>query len=115
MSLMDRFNKMSAGVRGVLLIIVTYLVTIGIAICNILFAITFLIDTHRCSTLGQAMVMLWIATAILFFISVVVVGVVGRKIIPRRDGCLAAVVVHVIALLVSYIVIAFGLLVAFNC
>ena len=65
--------------------------------------------------MSQALVVMWIIIAVVFLISVIVVGVVAQKIDPGFAVRFAIVTLFGIALLVSYIVIAFGLLVLFNC
>ena len=109
------FDNMDAPAKGVLLVVGSYIVSIGVACCIISFAIMTLMETHSCSTMGRALVTLWIIIAVVFLTSGVVVGVVGRKIIPSSAGRLAILIGHGAALLASYVVIAFGLLVAFNC
>ena len=112
---MDKPKQLNSGIKGVLLLVGAYILTLGMAICGIFFALIFLVDTHNCSALGDALVNLWIMIAVIFLSSIVVVGVVGRKTLASNMGCLAVVVVYAIALLGSYLFIAFGLLVAFNC
>ena len=65
--------------------------------------------------MSQALVTLWITIAVVFIASVIVVGVVARRVIPSFSGRLVIVVAHGVAMLASYVVIAFGLMVAFNC
>jgi hypothetical protein len=65
--------------------------------------------------MARALAVLWITIAVVFIASVVVVGVVAKKIVPSTPGRVAILVAHGAALLASYLVIAFGLLVAFNC
>jgi hypothetical protein len=50
-----------------------------------------------------------------FITSIVVVRVVAWKVIPGKVGRLAIMAVYSLAMLASYFVIAFGLLVLFNC
>jgi hypothetical protein len=108
-------NQMDARVKGVLLVVGAYIVTIGIAICIISFAIMSLADTHSCSVMGRAMVTLWITIAVEFLASIAVSGVITWRIIPSSAGRLAVVAAQSVALTASYLFIAFGLLVAFNC
>lgn len=111
----DESNQMDARVKGVLLVVGAYVFTIGIAICIISYAIMSLADTHSCSAMSRAMVKLWIAIAVEFLASVAVVGGFSWKVIPSLAGRLATVGVHAAALTASYLFLAFGLLVAFNC
>jgi hypothetical protein len=111
----DSFKKLSATARSFTLVVVAYVITIWLAILIIAFAIISLLGTYRCSTMGQALVVLWITIAVLFLTSAIVVGVVARKIYSRAAGYMAIVAVYGAALLISYIFIAFVLLIAFNC
>ena len=108
-------NNLSTGTKGVLLVVGAYIVTFGVAILIITISLTFLIDTHRCNSMGQALLALWGTTAAVFLVSGIVVGVVAWKIIPSLAGRLVVVGVYGVSLLITYIGIAFGLLVAFNC
>jgi len=108
-------NNLSTGTKGVLLVVGAYIVTFGVAILIITISLTFLIDTHRCNSMGQALLAMWGTTAFVFLVSVIVVGAVAWKIIPNLAGRLVVVGVYGVSLLVTYIGIAFGLLVAFNC
>jgi len=105
----------SSGIKGLLLVIGAFVVTIGVAICIITFAIMLLLETSNCNTMIRAMVTLWITIALVFISSVVLVRVVAWKLISSASGRLAVVVVYGVALLASYFFIAFGLMVAFNC
>ena len=106
---------MSAGAKGGLLVVGAYIVAVLAAILIITISLMFLVDTHRCNAMGQALLTLWGTTAAVFFASVVVVGVIAWKIIPSTAGRLVVMGVHGVLLLVTYIGIAFGLLLAFNC
>ena len=81
----------------------------------IAISLTFLIDTRKCSSLGPSLLALWGTIAVVFLISEIVVGVISWKIMPGTVGRLMVVAVHGVSLLVTYIGIALGLLVAFNC
>jgi hypothetical protein len=65
--------------------------------------------------MNRAVVILWVVIAVLFLASVAVVRIVARRIIPSSAGGLAVVVIHGMVMLASYVVLAFGLLVAFEC
>jgi hypothetical protein len=110
-------NNLSTGIKGVLLVIGAYIVTIIIAIIIIAISISILIATsvNDCNTVGWIMLSLWIIIAALFLVSLLVVGAITRKLIPSKEGRIAALVALGIPLLVSYFFLAFILLVAFNC
>ena len=108
-------NNMNAGIKGVLLVIGAYIVTFGAAICNIALAVAAFIDTTNCGAVSRAMPVLWGTVALVFLVSVIVVGAVAWKIFPGTAGRLVTVAVYGMSMLVTYVGIAFGLLVAFNC
>lgn len=116
-TVVDSFNKMSAGAKSLTVIVGTYVVTIGLAVLISVFAIVILIlmGVTHCTTMIQALVGLWVILAAVFLTSVVVVGLVARKIYPGFGGRLAVLAVYGVAMLVSYACFAFGLMVAFNC
>jgi len=112
----DPFNNMPAGAKGVLLVVGTYVVTMGVAALIIAFSIMILmIKPYGCSVMSRALLVLSITIAAVFLASVVVIRIVAWKIIPGVVGRVAILAVHGVALLASYVVIAFGLMVAFNC
>ena len=107
---------MNTSAKGILLVVGAYVVTIGLAIVIVTLAIGILMmEPHGCSAMGRAMLMLWAVIAVLFVTSVVVVGVVARKFIAGAAGRYVVMGALGMALLASYIIIAFGLMVAFNC
>ncbi|MCP4168881.1 MAG: hypothetical protein GY759_23705 [Chloroflexi bacterium] len=107
---------MSTNSKGVLLVVGAYIVTMGVAVLIVTIAIMILLmGTHGCSTMGRALLVLWITIAAVFLASAVVVRVAAWKIIPSSAGRLAIMATYGVAMLVSYVVIAFGLMVAFNC
>jgi hypothetical protein len=109
-------TKTNAGAKGVLLVVGAYVATIGVAACITSLAfITILMEPPSCSAIGQALLVLWGTIAALFLASVAVVGVVAWKIVVGVAGRLAIMAVYGVLMLVSYVVIAFGLMVAFNC
>lgn len=111
----DRSHKLNPGIKGILLVVGAYIVTMVVTTLLIVGSVTFNINTNRCSALSQALPVLWGAIALVFLISVVVVGVVTWKAIASAAGRLAIMVVYAVMMLVSFIGFAFGLLVAFNC
>ena len=106
---------MKTAFKGILLAVGAYVVTIAAAAFIILLTIITLTEPYNCSTMNRAVVILWVVVAVLFVASVAVVGIVARKIIPSGAGRLAVVVIHGMVMLASYVVLAFGLLVAFEC
>jgi hypothetical protein len=87
----------------------------GVAALIIALAIMIFIDTTNCGAVSRALPVLWGAIAALFIASGVVVRNIAWKVIPGVAERLAVVVIYGVAMLASYVVIAFGLMVAFNC
>ncbi len=98
-------------VKAILLGIGAYVVTLAVA--AIASGITMeLLAPRGCSAVSDAVGML---IAVLFVVSVVIVGLRARKIMARTGGRVAIIGVYSGLMAVSYVVIAFGLMVAFNC
>ena len=107
-------TKMNTVAKGVLLVVGAYVVTIGVAAFTSI-AIMILMEPHSCNAMSRALLVLWGTIAAVFLASVAVVGVVAWKIVAGVAGRLAIVAAYGLAMLASYVVIAFGLMVAFNC
>ena len=105
---------MKPGAKGVLLVFVSYIVTAGMAVI-IAIAAMILLDTTNCGAVSRALPVLLIMIAAVFLASVIGVGVLARKITPGAVGRLAIVVVYGATMLVSFVIIAFILMMAFNC
>ena len=110
----NRSTKMSTGAKGILLVVGAYISTMAVAAFTSL-AIMILMAPHSCSAMGRALLVLWGTIAGVFLVSVAMVGVVAWKIVAGVAGRLAIVAVYGVVMLASYVVIAFGLMVAFNC
>ena len=115
LSSLVKTNEMHPGVKGVLLVIGAYIVTFGVTICIIALAAATFIDTTNCGAVSRALPALWGTVAVVFLVSVIVVGILAWKIIPSLAGRLVVMAVYGVAMLVGYVGIALGLLVAFNC
>ena len=108
---------MNTGLKGILLVFGAYIVTIVVAILIIAISIIILIATSvtNCNTIATAMLVLWVIIAALFLVSLLVVRAIARKLTLSKEKRIAAMVAYGVVLLASYVVIAFGLMVAFNC
>lgn len=106
---------MSSDGKAGRLIVGAYVVTMGAAVLIVMLAIMILLEPHSCSAMSRALLVLWTIIAALFLVSVVVVGIVAWKVIPSVQRRWATMVVYGMIMLGSYVFIAFGLLVAFNC
>ena len=107
-------TKMSGGAKGVLLGVGAYVATIAVAAFTSL-AIMMLMKPYSCSEMGRALLVLWGTIAAVFLASVAVVGVGAWKIIAAVAARWAIVILYGAVMLASYIAIAFGLMVGFNC
>lgn len=113
----DSFNKMNPNAKMLTLIVGGFIITIGLAIAIIIIAIIILVgaEVSNCSTMNKALVTLWIVLGALFLSSVALIEVAAWKTYPGCGGRLAVLAAYGIALLVSYVVLAFGLMILFNC
>jgi hypothetical protein len=106
---------MNTGAKGVLLMVVAYGVAMGAAAIIITIAIVILLEPLSCRAMGRALLVLWGTIAAVFLVSFAVVGATAWKIFSDTSGRAAVMIVYGLALLASYVVIAFGLMVLFNC
>ncbi len=100
--------------KAIGLAIGTYIATLIVAALAVLILMTVM-DPRGCSDLSQALLVLLGTIAALFLASGVAVGVAAWKVVPGKAGRFALLAAYGVALLASYIVIAFGLMVALNC
>jgi hypothetical protein len=101
--------------KGVLFGIGSCFVTLMMAILITGLTTTVFIDTTKCSSMSRALPVLWGAIAGVFLASVVAVRVFSRKIVQSTTNRRIFVAVYGVVMLVSYILLAFVLLVLFNC
>lgn len=73
------------------------------------------LSPRGCGAVSQLLLVLWGTVAVLFVLSAVAVGVATWKLLPGRAGSIAILVTYSIVLLASYLVIAFGMMIALNC
>ena len=79
-----------------------------------LLTVMSLMEPQDCSAYSQVLEIQWGMLVVMFLASVAVVAVVTRKVVPGVAGRLAVVASHGVVTLASYVIIAFGLMVAFN-
>ena len=101
--------------KALLLAIGAYITSVVVAIFIIVLVVILFIDTTHCGAVSRALPVLLGTIAVWFLISVIGVGLVTWKIISGIAGRLAIVISYGVALLVSYVIIAFGLLMVLNC
>ena len=106
---------MKTAFKGILLVAGAFLATMAGAAFFLLLDVITLAKPYDCPHMNRALVVLWVAIAVLFVSSVIAVRLVMRKIIPDSAGRKAIVVVYGIVMLASYFILAFGLMVAFEC
>jgi hypothetical protein len=114
-SISDSFKEMNPSGKSLTLVVAAYIFTMVVSVFIIAFAIMGLMDVSNCSTMSQALVVLWIVLAVVFLTSLVVVAVLTRRYYESSSGCLPFAGVYGAVLLVSYVFMSFCLMVAFNC
>jgi hypothetical protein len=105
---------MRTGAKSILLLVVAYLGSLVAA--AVIGGVTFaLLSPRSCSDFSQALLVLWIVVAAVFLVTVAAVGFVAWQLELGTAGRFALVSAFAALLLPTYVVIAFGLMVAFNC
>jgi hypothetical protein len=105
---------MKTVIKGALFVVGAYIITMGVTIVAA-FMTMLLIAPHDCSGYSRAIGGLWGMLALMFLASVAVVGVVAWKVIPGVVGRLVIVATHGVVTFATYVIIAFGVMVIFNC
>lgn len=105
---------MKTVIKGALLVAGAYFITMSVTVVAA-FVTMLLIDPHDCSSYGRAIGGLWGMLAVMILVSVALVGVAVWKVIPGIVGRLVIVATHGVVTLTTYVIIAFGLMVIFNC
>ena len=108
-------DKMGSGAKGVLLILGSYGVTLGVAIAFIVLSIVIGLNISSYSTITRILLVLLITIAVIFLASIFFVRWAAWNITQHTSGRLVIVGVYSVAMLLSYVLIAFGMLVLFNC
>jgi len=107
---------MSAFVKAVLLVIGAGIITMVVVAFVVALAVVFvLVESPDCSTVGDVLLVAWVAIAAVLLTSVVLVGAVAKRIVGNGAGRWVIVAVCGVLALVSFVVVAFGLMVLFNC
>ena len=100
--------------KAIVLAIGAYIITlIGAALAALI--VMAVMNPRGCGDLSQALLVLWGTIAALFLASGVAVGAGVRRLMPGTGGRVVLLAAYAGALLASYVVIAFGLMVALNC
>ena len=104
---------MSTG-KGILALVGLYAATAAAAVVTT-FVAMLILSPKSCSDYGQTAGVIWLVVAVLALASTVVAGIVARKAFVRTAARVATVVLYAAAMLLSYLMFAFMLMVAFNC
>lgn len=107
-------DNLRTGIKGVLPVFNAYIVTPVAAIIIIAIFAIFLIDACNYFAMGPSLMALRSTITGLFLVSSIVVGVSAWKIIPRTAGRLVTVAVCGVNAMVTYVGIAFEIMVVFN-
>ena len=101
--------------RAVLLTAAVYAFTMCVSALIISLTIMILLEPHSCSAVSRALLILWGTTAALFLASVLVAAALVWRTVQEKASRLTIAAVYGTLMLVSYVLIAFGLMVLFNC
>jgi len=112
---MGESTQMKSGATWRKVVVRAYLVSLGLAVLITVLTIIFLVDTTDCGSVERGLMVLGGTTAVLFLVSVAVVGVRVWKAIPTIAERLAVVVGYGAMMLATFGTIACGLMVVFNC
>jgi hypothetical protein len=102
------------GLKGVLLALGGYAVTMAVALVASITAFA-VVSPHGCASYGRALVAIWVALAGTLLLSVIAVGFAAGRLGLGAAARWGLVVGYGFALLVTFVVIGFGLLIGFNC
>lgn len=101
-------------VKAIILMIGAYIATLVVAV--IASAITMaLLAPRGCGAVSDAVGVLFVLISVLFVASAVAVGLRAHKSTVQAGGRMAIISAYVAALVIGYIIIAFTLMLAFNC
>jgi hypothetical protein len=109
-------TQRGAGGQGVRLVVAAYIITMTVVTFIAFLTISnLMMERQSCSDMSRALRVLWVTIAVAFLASGTIVALVAKKVIPSVAGRRQAVAVYGAAMLASYVFVACGLLVAFNC
>ena len=102
--------------KRILLAAAAYVVTMFVAIFIIVFAIAIILQqSFNCSDMGRALSALWVTIALVCIGSLVAVVAATRRYAPDMTVRNPVLVAYGAVILASYGVLAFGLMILFNC
>ena len=101
--------------RGFLVVFGGCLVTMAVTVLIIALAALVFIDTTNCGAVSRGLVVLFGTIALVFIISGLVVWNRARKFIADKARRVSIVILYAVVMLAIYILVAFGLMIAFNC
>lgn len=100
--------------KGIVALVGLYAAT-AVAAVMTTFVAMLIMSPKSCSDYSQTAGVIWLIVAVLFFASIVLAGILARRAFVRIAARVATVVLYAAAMAVSYLLLAFTLLVAFNC
>lgn len=101
--------------KGVLLVVGSYVVAMAAAVILILLTVAAVSGQHNCHAMGQALLGLWAMLVVLLVLSMVVVWRISGRVAITGRGRATVVAALGVLLLPTFAVMAFGLMIAFNC
>ncbi|HAJ36545.1 MAG TPA: hypothetical protein DCL15_12730 [Chloroflexi bacterium] len=100
--------------KAILLALGAYVLTLMAALVLAVIMLAEL-SPRGCGAVSQILSILWGTVAVLFVLSIIAVGFATWKLLPGRAGRVAILGAYTLVLLASYLVIAFGMMIALNC
>ena len=108
-------EQTNEGRKGAVLVLGGCFTTVAAVIFLLVITSVLFIDTTNCGSVSRGLPVLWGLTALVFFISVIVVRLIAWRILGSNTGRWVSVVIYAVLMLVNFVFIAFAILVLFNC
>jgi len=102
------------GLKGALLALGGYAVTMAVALVASI-TVFVAVSPHGCSSYGRALIGIWVALVGTLLLSVIAVGFAAGRLGLGTGPRWGLVVGYAFALLATFVVIGFGLMIGFNC
>ncbi len=97
-----------------MLVASAYLTTLTVAVITTLI-IMAVMGPRSCSTLAWALPVLWGVNALIILTSIAGVSIAAWNIITGTTARILLCLGYALVMLITYFMIAFGLMIAFNC
>jgi hypothetical protein len=105
---------MSTAVRATLLLVAAYAMAL-VLVAVVSGVVMLAMSPHACREYSETLSVLWATMAGTMCVCWLVVALLAWWYLKRLLACGAVVTVYAVALLATYKVLAFGLMVMFNC